>query len=739
MERRNLLKGLLSFLTGGVVTSVAWEKYGGAASIMTPKVDNDSDKLLELPRFFSDTPNGKVYIGKKYSDPIIKKNQIKVYLINEKGVITPVVQPISLNSEGYTIYNGETVGLVTVERYSMAVYDALNTQKFYYPNVLKYESDILRTNLNDPQGLSEIGQVGSFAELRTMRPKKEGARVSLKGWNLGSTIGSGEFIGRLTPGVDDGGVIASSEQNWHWERVSPVEAELNIEHFGGIADGVFNNHDAIVSMYLYARDRNNNGFFKPWIGINLPAGVIYTTPVDLVGMAAEQFILRGPEVQFGYHPTATIKSNMDDGSVIFKTSSRSIELANLQIDGQNDKNQNTQAFIRNTITGGTFIRVSQQRWLNIGGTVLDFTDTLDTKIEQWYASGCTGGVIRLSWDGAPTWDHITAVELSNFNAQNCRPGMVLNMPRALQSIIHNGWIERSNPGNLSDGQWIIDALSLEECQKYGDLDLTNCRYQSRQLNLVGSRVKRVYDQNTAWVTSFQPGSSIIENFGASFYGSMQFGYQDSAYIYSNVTKDSVWLNLGKMYLPNDSDVFYITLNGQQGNGTPSSNAHDTYSNAAFGRCIIAIQRGAKGVMGGSYHNYGRPPILEVKVLKSFGSVNVWVRVDAFTRINMTCETNSNSSITTGWGEAGRRYSVINWQPCMLVSNPDVNAVSLISRWGVNAGNPDTLGGIGISSDGALEIHTPGVPIGSIVSSEISEYVPVWLNGKLYALKVFKVD
>lgn len=59
---------------------------------------------------------------------------------------------------------------------------------------------------------------------------------------------------------DDGGVIASSGQNWHWRRVKPIEADLTIEHFGGIADGVFNNHDAIVAMYLYARNRNNNGF-----------------------------------------------------------------------------------------------------------------------------------------------------------------------------------------------------------------------------------------------------------------------------------------------------------------------------------------------------------------------------------------------------------------------------------------------------------------------------------------------
>lgn len=150
---------------------------------------------------------------------------------------------------------------------------------------------------------------------------------------------------------------------------------------------------------------------------------------------------------------------------------------------------------------------------------------------------------------------------------------------------------------MSNGQWLIDALSVEACQEYGDLDLTNCRYQSRQLNLVNSRVLRTYDQATAWQTSYQPGNSVIENFGAGFYGSMQFGYQDSAYIYSNMTSGAVWVKLGKMYLPNDSDVFYITLNGQQGFNAPTPRGHDTYSNAAFGRCTIAVQRGASGAMG----------------------------------------------------------------------------------------------------------------------------------------------
>nr|MBA2814745.1 amylovoran biosynthesis protein AmsF [Candidatus Pantoea persica] len=41
-----------------------------------------------------------------------------------------------------------------------------------------------------------------------------------------------------------------------------------------------------------------------------------------------------------------------------------------------------------------------------------------------------------------------------------------NLPRCGQSIIDNGWIEHCDyPGDISNGQWIVDALSIEDCKK----------------------------------------------------------------------------------------------------------------------------------------------------------------------------------------------------------------------------------------------------------------------------------
>lgn len=51
----------------------------------------------------------------------------------------------------------------------------------------------------------------SFEELRTIKPWYEGQRIKLKSYYVDGVTGGGEFIGRLTGGVDDGGVITAGE------------------------------------------------------------------------------------------------------------------------------------------------------------------------------------------------------------------------------------------------------------------------------------------------------------------------------------------------------------------------------------------------------------------------------------------------------------------------------------------------------------------------------------------------
>ncbi|MEX3002683.1 phage head-binding domain-containing protein [Serratia fonticola] len=117
-------------------------------------------QLFTQPRAFKGNAGGKIYIGKIDTDPTIPENQIQVYLQNEDGTTVPMAQPIVINSGGYPVYNGQIAKFVTVEGHSMAIYDSLGVQQFYFPNVLKYDPDMfgqrLTADMLSPEGFKLI-------------------------------------------------------------------------------------------------------------------------------------------------------------------------------------------------------------------------------------------------------------------------------------------------------------------------------------------------------------------------------------------------------------------------------------------------------------------------------------------------------------------------------------------------------------------------------------------------------
>ncbi|OJB95800.1 phage head-binding domain-containing protein [Yersinia ruckeri] len=117
-------------------------------------------QLFTMPRKFGAVFNGKIYIGLIDTDPTIPSNQIQVYLQNEDGSLVPMAQPILINAGGYPVYNGQIAKFVTVKGHSMAIYDSLNTQQFYFPNVLRYDPDQLRTEIESSSGSNIVGYVG---------------------------------------------------------------------------------------------------------------------------------------------------------------------------------------------------------------------------------------------------------------------------------------------------------------------------------------------------------------------------------------------------------------------------------------------------------------------------------------------------------------------------------------------------------------------------------------------------
>ncbi|HIH8425540.1 TPA: phage tailspike protein, partial [Escherichia coli] len=114
-------------------------------------------QLFTLARSFKANANGKVYLGIPDTDPIIPANQIPVYIESETGDLIPTSQPIVINAGGYPVYNGQISKFVTVQNYSMAVYDAYGSQQFYFPDIAKYDPDQLRQQLEGSNGAGLVG------------------------------------------------------------------------------------------------------------------------------------------------------------------------------------------------------------------------------------------------------------------------------------------------------------------------------------------------------------------------------------------------------------------------------------------------------------------------------------------------------------------------------------------------------------------------------------------------------
>ncbi len=110
-------------------------------------------------------------------------------------------------------------------------------------------SDLLTpTRLPEVLGASDgykyLGEVASFAALRTLVPSQGGLRVKLRGWNNGSSTGGGDFISVMSAAADDGGLIASSGAAYHWRRNNADN--VTPQMFGAVADGTTDDYAAFV-------------------------------------------------------------------------------------------------------------------------------------------------------------------------------------------------------------------------------------------------------------------------------------------------------------------------------------------------------------------------------------------------------------------------------------------------------------------------------------------------------------
>ncbi|WP_456310199.1 phage tailspike protein [Serratia proteamaculans] len=737
MKRRELLTAFSSILAGLSVSSISsaaaaksdpslalkgitpGELPKGDVPILTP------ENVYTMPDQFWKNFNGKLFIGKAGTDPTQAGNLINLYLRDASGKLSQVQQPVALNKGNFEQFIADNAALIADPSHSMAVVDDAGNTLFNIPDVTRGANNFSQ-RLAQPAGYQLIGEIPSVDDLRKTRPLFSGAKIKLKSWHEGLEVGGGEFVGTLEAAKDDGGVTISSGADYHWRRVVEDFNRLTLFDFGAIADGKTDSAPAIKAMYQWAQDANQQ------ICLQFPAGTFFVSACDFSQQQTRFFRVSGAMVNFGYFPATTIVSN-GDSDFVFKVNTRWVEVSNLQFNGRTDTQPNKQGFFDNQCEGGQYFRGACLRFVRVGGTAISLMDTLDCKIDQWYALRCSGDVIKSVWSNAPKgkWDHSTAIELSNFNAQYCTDGKVLNLQRCGQSLIHNGWIEHTEfPGDISNGQWIIDALSLETCKN--PLIAHNSRLNMRQTNLqAGSWIDNSLAEGE-WLGAWERGSTRVESYGVAVDGSMKYNYLTSRFRIENNSDQQKWVELGNIYTPDVGDAWEIEIFGQSSFSNGSGNAplnKVVGDKTTGGRAIVSLQRKTHKFEA-SWHAEGASPVLDVMIVTPHDTdVRVFVKIDGWVAsAGVLIKTTAKDRFKTGRCARFDSKMAFGNAP----SGKDVSRAS--QRFSLHNGKA----GIGANEAGDLLMASRPLTADQVNTDHPEGFVSIVLNGKQVAIPYFSL-
>lgn len=551
-------------------------------------------------------------------------------------------------------------------------------------------------------------EINCFADLRTTAPTKAGDIAALKRYydKDSSFHGGGDFVG--FPGTtlltDDGGSLAKGN-GFYWKRIINDTEQVNLYHFGAKGDGTTDDTDAFKRMFSWSQSYDVNA---KNIGVRFPAGKFLISPVDLSASEIACFALYGDDAPYGVMPRTVIISDRSINPV-FKVNARRTIMRGISWNGQAsadtaattgaispDKLSNVQPFFENTTIEGEFVNICCFRVQYSGGTVIKLLDTLDTRFDQIYTKNTYARVFDIGWSNSPNgvWDHSTAVELSNANFQYGYGDATLMMPRMTQGLIRNVWIEHTRfPGDLSNGQWLIDALSVEDCDN--PLLLNNSRVQMRQLNLQAGSKVNLDNTSDRWLSGYESGWRRDENFGTTMTGSMKAGWY-TGYKLTNTSDKDNWYRIGKFVFPKVNQQWTLELVSKLSTANPSGTATNPLQTVSSGVTWLNLQRCVSAVWADMFHR-GMTAVLDVKYQRSYQNiVEVWVKLKAGSGDTMF---NLRSTGPTRF-ESGE---------CSLFT-PDLSEVVDLTTLGTATPNArlsihNGLAGIGANENGVVTIAT----------------------------------
>lgn len=489
---------------------------------------------------------------------------------------------------------------------------------------------------------NELTLIPSYAALKATKPTEQGQRVLLTGWNEGTNIGGGYFIGYLvnrnvTQKYSDGGIIAHGK-DYFWERVVSDPSKLTVVEFGAIPDGKTDIAEAALAMHKWTFAN------YPGLGIQLPAGRVFLSKLSMLAESS-YFRISGPHVNFGYFASTHIVTDIgpvnEKGEAVeeflIDLKHRWVEISNIVFEGVSTVDKpNKKGIFRNSLGGGQYFNARCVKFNKIGGTCISLLDTLDSKIDQFYTSQCTGDVIVGGWSDQAkgSWDHSTALELTNFNIQNHRVGKVFDLQRCTQALIRNGWIEHSdNPGNLSGGHWTIENLSMEDCNS--QLRVSCAQLTEINKNIQGklSGIDYTRDESDQWLSEWERGRVDINPYGVYIERSLEPGTLMSRNKVSNPGNVSNWFQLGTFYVSEEGDTVDINMVACGNILSKGSRLDDVDGvRQGGGNTLIRFQTIQNGGMGGTFQPVGSSPITAAKFAKvGAGKFVLYVQVKPYTK------------------------------------------------------------------------------------------------------------
>lgn len=520
--------------------------------------------------------------------------------------------------------------------------------------------NVIANNINNPNSNMdgwesiETITVNSVSELLDLTPQ-DGMIVSVLSYNAPNFslnnpyVGGDNFIfNQDFISTNNYGTIING-----WIRLREID-QINITHFGAIPDGATDCIEACKRMFFWQLA------FDDKIGIRFPRGEFALSEWDDSSNFRWNFILRGEGSVFGYMNKTRLILIGSQNSHTFKIQCRYLDIENIDIVGNASTSSDVKNFFKNTITAGQFVRLFCIRVFALGGKGFELQDTLDCKIDQFYAEDCWDNILSAIMSGDPngSWTHSTAIEFTNANIQRHKGESATKcavfFPRCNQSLMKNVWIENSTwPMNISEGEWVMEALSTERCDhpvlaQYAKLNinfnniLTDIDYNSGEIGNYNGVTR------PSWVTSeFEQGKTKIQPQAIEFDAVFSTKFQNSALRFSG---NEVWLKIGTYVIQNLGETVDIELQGLSGwdnVDNPISDVNNTRQGG--GKAVISIQK--KGNVSGraTWYGEGVCPITDVRIGTPYeNDTIVYVKLAAYVNaLGIFNKTNAMSRIQSG--------------------------------------------------------------------------------------------